>query len=226
MRRIARLVAAIIALPALYFVAAVLGALLPAGGGSASASGLTDGPTVTVKLARGPIHYDVLLPADPRTKAIFARTASDGVPVGHPGVRWIIVGWGARDFYTTAGTYSDISARAVWRGITGDDSVLRIDVAGDIPEDAPDIVTIALTQDQYDALLGGIGRSMTGAPAIDHPGLTATDAFYPAKGRFHLFRTCNVWVGEQLREAGLRIGIWTPIPLSVSLTLSRFQPTG
>lgn len=32
-------------------------------------------------------------------------------------------------------------------------------------------------------------------------------------------RTCNVWVGERLRRAGLPFGNWTPTPQAVRLSL-------
>ena len=35
------------------------------------------------------------------------------------------------------------------------------------------------------------------------PGWTASSAFYPARGRFHLLNTCNAWTARALRAAGL-----------------------
>ncbi|MBQ0765923.1 MAG: DUF2459 domain-containing protein, partial [Sulfitobacter litoralis] len=57
----------------------------------------------------------------------------------------------------------------------------------------------------------------------DVAGYTQTDGFFEAKGTFHILRTCNVWIGERLREAGIRFGIWTPMPLSVSLSFDLYQ---
>lgn len=36
------------------------------------------------------------------------------------------------------------------------------------------------------------------------------DAFYPANGRYSLLQTCNVWSGSLLRDAGVKMGWWTP----------------
>ena len=36
------------------------------------------------------------------------------------------------------------------------------------------------------------------------------DAFYPANGRYSLLQTCNVWTGSLLRDAGVKMGWWTP----------------
>lgn len=35
------------------------------------------------------------------------------------------------------------------------------------------------------------------------PGLYGDSRFYPARERFHLFNTCNVWTARALRAAGL-----------------------
>jgi hypothetical protein len=53
------------------------------------------------------------------------------------------------------------------------------------------------------------------------PGFGLTDAFFAATGRFNLFYTCNAWIGRQLRAAGVPMGIWTPTPQAVDLSLWR-----
>ncbi len=47
--------------------------------------------------------------------------------------------------------------------------------------------------------------------AIVHPGYSDVDCFYEANGTYNLFNTCNVWTGCGLKEAGVTIGIWTPL---------------
>jgi len=37
------------------------------------------------------------------------------------------------------------------------------------------------------------------------PGLYGRSRFYASRERFHLFKTCNVWVATALREAGLPV---------------------
>jgi hypothetical protein len=54
-------------------------------------------------------------------------------------------------------------------------------------------------------------------------GLSTTDAFFRARDRFHLFRTCNTWISRKLREAGVEMGLWTPLTWSVSLSYSLWQ---
>jgi uncharacterized protein (TIGR02117 family) len=48
-------------------------------------------------------------------------------------------------------------------------------------------------------------RTTAGTPAQSMPGLYPHSRFYPATGKFHLFRTCNTWVAEALAFAGVPI---------------------
>ncbi|WP_238367526.1 DUF2459 domain-containing protein [Mesobacterium pallidum] len=198
-----------------FAVAGVIGAAIPNG-----ETGGGDGP-VTVHLLAGPIHYDFLLPADGTTRADFAFATAGGVPVDDPRARWIVAGWGAAAFYTTAGTYADVQPGAVLRGIVGDGSVLHVSVAGALRDDLP-LRTLRLTQAEYDRLKRAILASAPD-PTFAASGFGPTDAFFASPERFHLFRTCNVWVAEVMARAGLRFGRWTPAPYSVTLAHRLFQ---
>ena len=125
MRRLFRWLSGLAALPALYLMASVLLALVPGPGPDLS------GPASrTIGLLQGPIHTDILLPLPPETRARFAFAETAGVPVNHPQAEWLVFGWGSAAFYTTAGTYADITASAILTAATGDDAVIRLDVLG------------------------------------------------------------------------------------------------
>ena len=173
-------------------------------------------------LVRGPIHYDFLLPLDAQTREHFAFLRADGFDLDHQQAQWLVMGWGGRDFYTTTGTYRDVNARAVWRGVTGDASVMRVDLAGDLPTDLRSR-PLNMTAAQYTALVDAIANSFDGSPAIAINGYNDFDSFYPARGRFDITRTCNDWVGRMIRAAGLRFGVWTPMAASVSLSYWLYQ---
>ncbi len=222
LRIAARMLLAVFATIPTYFLAAFLGAFIP------GASAHIDGESSTrLGLVSGDIHYDFLIPLTPEVRNRFGFAAADGVPLDHPGAEWLIVGWGAAEFYTTVGGYGDIGAKAIWRGATGDSAVLRLDAIGALYSEEG-VAFVSLSDAQFEALLTAIEGSFiqtgTRAPTpLAIPGFTETDSFYPAKGRFNLTRTCNIWVGEMLRAAGLRFGAWTPTPYSVRLSLWWFE---
>ncbi len=217
-----RALAALISLPILYVCASILGAILP--GPHPQIEGA---PTARIALARGPIHYDILLPLTDATRAAFAFAEAAGVPLSDPNARYLIVGWGSRGFYTTTGTYADLTLRKIWDAATGDSGVLHLDVAGDLAH-VPDLVWLRASDAQLALLTHVIIASLTpdaaGNPTPLDARYSQTDAFFAAKGAFHLLHTCNVWVGETLRAAGIPFGAWTPTPQSVTLSAWWFSP--
>jgi uncharacterized protein (TIGR02117 family) len=219
LRGIRRMVTALGLSLGAFLLAAAIGGLIPG-----RAADLPPGDTVEIALLYGPIHVDFLLPATPETRAALGFAAEADVPVDHPDVRHFMVGWGAREFYTTAGTYADITLGATLRAITGDAAVLRVEVIGDFPQgfDPP---RLRLSQAQYAALLDAIAATASG-PAIPNAGFTLTDGFVEAAGRFHAFRTCNTWVSDMLLAAGVPAGVWTPTPYAVRLGLWRAGAAG
>jgi uncharacterized protein (TIGR02117 family) len=218
LRRALRYLALILVLPLAYWAASLTGALIPGQGPELS------GPkTQMIGLLQGPIHTDILLPLTPDIRARYAFAAGLGVPLDDPRAAWLLVGWGARGFYTTTGTYADISLGVALKAATGDSAVLRLDALGPLP-DIPELRFLTVSDEQIAALLTTIdatfARDQGGAlRPLGHPGFTPTDAFFEANGDFNLFRTCNVWLGQTLRAAGIPFGIWTPTTQSVNLSL-------
>lgn len=211
MKRVFRIAFWLISPVLIYLTCAVIGAFVPGQRGDA---GATVGG-VQIILAQGPIHYDILLPVDGQTRAIFGFVEKAGVPLDR--AQWLALGWGSAAFYTTAGRYRDVSLGAVWTAATGDAGVIRAEVYGALP-DHPSLKRVRLSMAQLDLLRRNIRDDM-GRDPLPLAGFSGTDAFFPARGRFHLLRTCNVWVGDQLTQAGLRFGVWTPTPYAVTLAL-------
>jgi uncharacterized protein (TIGR02117 family) len=216
MRRALRLIAVMLALPVLYLAASVILPLIPGPGPD------TSGPlTRQIGLIQGPIHTDILFPLTPETRTRFAFAEAAGVPLNHPDAEWLVLGWGSAAFYTTAGTYADITASAVLTAATGDGAVIRLDAFGHLPPQE-NLRFLNLSEAQFQALLSQTATAFASQTKLDHPGFTGTDAFFPAHGHFSLLRTCNVWLGETFRASGIPFGLWTPANWSVTLSLDRF----
>lgn len=217
LRVLAALLAAVVAAPLLWFGAGLLGGLIP--GPVTPQSGL---PAVQIGLVATPIHYDLLLPLEDDLRARFGFAADAGVGIADPAAGWLLVGWGAEGFYTSAGRYSDIPAAAVARAITGDRSVLRLEVWENRPlTDFAQTRSLMLSASGYRALVDRILAELGTPELVQAPGLTRGDAFFRASTPFNGLFTCNAWVGEALRGAGVPVGLWTPSPQSLRLRLDR-----
>ncbi len=215
-RWLAALVGGVALINSGYLGAGVLGGLIPGRTGEFPA-----GDDVRIGLLYGPIHVDFLLPATPQTRLALEFARAGGVQVYGSDVGYFIVGWGAREFYTTTPEWADMTFAATARAITGDASVLRVDVTP--PDIAFDQVPqISLSSAQYTALLAQITATARPGPVgLEVQGHRATSGFVEAEGRFNIVRTCNTWLGRSLRAAGVPMGVWTPTPYAVSLSLWR-----
>jgi uncharacterized protein (TIGR02117 family) len=218
MRRPLRLLALILALPVLYLAASLALPLVPG-----PAADLSGPPTRQIGLLQGPIHTDILFPLTPEVRARFAFAEAAGVPLHHPGAEWLVFGWGSAAFYTSAGTYADITASAVLTAALGDSAVIRLDALGPL-QPLENLRFLSLSEAQFQALLTRTGTAFASRTRLSQPGFTGTDAFFPALGRFSALRTCNVWLGETLRAAGIPFGLWTPANWSVTLSLDWHLP--
>lgn len=208
---------ALIAAPVSYILAGFAGALIP--GATAVVPGA---PTEEIGLARGPIHYDILLPLTPDTRAAFGFAEDAGLPMRHPQAEWLVVGWGSEAFYTTVGSYADMTPGVLWQAATGDAAVLRLDLAGEVSGIA-DIDWLEVSPAQITRLLEGVlaalERDSAGQPMALPPAPWGQGhVFYRATGQFNIFHTCNVWAGEMLRAAGISFGLWTPTMQAVRLS--------
>jgi uncharacterized protein (TIGR02117 family) len=219
LRRLISALTLLIAVPVLFYAASLLGSVVPG-----ARADLPQGADQYIGLVRGPIHYDLLLPMTPAMRAHFGFAQAAGVPLDNPDVEWLIVGWGAREFYTSTATLSDMKASAVWHGVTGDSSVMHLDVAGNL-RGVDAIEFLPLSGAQMAALLATIDakfqRDQAGRPIALSTRFSDHDAFFEARGAFSIFYTCNAWIGSTLRAAGVPFGIWTPTPQAVEISLKR-----
>ncbi|WP_416357387.1 TIGR02117 family protein [Aureimonas phyllosphaerae] len=183
-----------------------------------------------IYLAANPIHTDILLPATPAVRDRFAFLARDGLDLGHPALATIVVGWGGRAFYTQTPTWGDLTLDAVWRSATIDRSVLHVALGGRVEGDQPGLVRVDLGDAAFAALLEAVADSFQpasdGAPQlIPNAAYGAFDHFYEARGPFNLLLGCNTWTAAMLRAAGVRTGLWTPLPPLLLWSLTLHEPT-
>lgn len=123
-------------------------------------------------------------------------------------------GWGEKTFYLETPTWADVKLRTVLAAATGSDATLMHVDHVPAPRATPEIRRVLVTPDEYRRLAAFIAATFRPGGA-HYPGYGGYDAFYDATGRYSALRTCNNWTGEALRHAGIRIGAWTPFPVTV-----------
>jgi uncharacterized protein (TIGR02117 family) len=157
---------------------------------------------IVPKLAAGVDWQDLARPGDIADPRFAARTH-------------LAIGWGERAFYLGTPTWADIRLSTTLHAAIGsDDTLVHIEhVSRPLP--SREQRAIILRPDEYRRLAKFIRASLDGAHPAHRHGYGRHDAFYAGRGRYDAVRTCNAWTGAALRHAGVRIGWWTPFPVTV-----------
>ena len=170
---------------------------------------------VPVAVCSNGVHTDFVLPV--RTEvvdwsALFppAHYPADVTRFDHIGI-----GWGDLDFYRSTPHWADFDLGIAFKALAGLGSAALHVQYRPGPGASEDCGRAEISIPQYRALIDYIGATMVspGRPAA--PGYSATDLFYAAHGHFSLWKSCNVWVGQGLKAAGLPTSVWTPFAFQV-----------
>jgi uncharacterized protein (TIGR02117 family) len=174
-----------------------------------------------------PIHTDLAFPLDDETLRYFPFLEAEGLPVRHPMARWIIFGWGGRAFYLETPTWGDLKPMPVVKSLTLDQSVMHVEVVGELNLPNPAIYSIAIPKSDFDRMARAVAASFRvsdgAVQAIPNKSYGRSDRFFEANGFFNALLGCNTWTASMLREAGLRTGLWNPLPVSLVRSLAMFN---
>ncbi len=216
----------LIAVPAIYFLASMAGAIVP-GKSSADSADKTTGNEKEIYLLTSLLHADIAIPVDAEVLRKFSFLKQSGIEMDHSGLRYLVFGWGSQAFYTTAGTYADITLAATVKAITSDTAVMHVVPSGQIAK-SENSIPIQVSEQGFSRLLNYLLRSFENE-ATDAPFWLMNeshgygDVFYLSNGNFNIFNPCNVWTSNALKRAGISIGAWTPTTQSLKWSLRIHQ---
>lgn len=183
--------------------------------------------TRRILVLSNPIHTDIAIPLDKNTRAAYGFLEQSGIPVADPAAQWLVIGWGGRAFYLETPTWADLKLLPVFRALTIDRSVMHVDIAGGIDEGHPAVTVFDLDPQQFQRLSEYIQASFVReggkVAAIPDAGYGAYDQFFEAHGSFNALVGCNTWTAGALRAAGLRTGLWNPLPQTLNVSLKLFN---
>ena len=199
----------------LYGLLAAAGTLIPTNTAFAPAPGGT-----TVFVSTNGFHTDVILTLDRRLENCFAVAADPALGERARHDSYVSYGWGDKDFYMQSyhGNFPSFATVLDAMLVPGE-SLMHVTFLRKAPSAGPDVKAVQLSDAQYGRLVAFVTASFRREEGklakLDQPGYGASDSFYRATGRYHLFNTCNAWTGDALREAGVKVSWWTPLESSV-----------
>jgi uncharacterized protein (TIGR02117 family) len=206
--------AGLIAIPLLYFLAAAIGYWVPV-----NSDWVEPNDGVTIFVQTNGVHTWVMVPT--------VTPDMDWRPLARPehikdpryAGNYIGFGFGNRDFYLNTPTWADLSVKTAAAALVGGGpSLMHVDhFWNPRPRDWQRPIT--LSRDQYRRLTRFLlasfdYRNGQWVPLIGR-GYGPSDVFYESRRPYNFTRTCNEWTGEALRAAGVRTGAWTPLSQSI-----------
>ena len=174
------------------------------------------GNDVTIYLLSNGAHADIVVPV--KTVIIdWSNEVKYENTTGNDTTReWVGFGWGEKGFYLQTPTWDDLTFGVAFRAISGmGSSAIHATFHNQLAENNR-CRRIKISLDEYkrlsDFIRDGFERTPSGEviQIITTANYSSHDAFYIAKGRYHLFHTCNTWTINAFKYAGLKTALWSP----------------
>ena len=119
---IARLLTLLLAIPAAYMLAALVGSFVPVNGGWAEPK---DG--ITVYLADNGIHTDIIMPVEAEGLNWEPIVPRSDAAAATPNAGWVAFGSGEERVYLNTPTWWDIRPATIWAVVTGSRRVMHVE---------------------------------------------------------------------------------------------------
>ncbi len=159
-------------------------------------------PDVTVYVTAAGWHTGIALPVP------WLDHAWNRLPASFPDAKFLLFGWGERNYYMARDPGIGDALRALFPG----PAVLLVTALAQPPQDAlPNarVFAIGLSRVEADRMVAFIrtafARSPDGQPYPVGVGFSPGSLFYAATGTYSATYTCNTWVAEALHVAGLPV---------------------
>ncbi len=215
---------AVLGLTAVYLICALIG-LIPINNDFEPAA-----EGIEIFIISNPVHADLVLPLD--TGGIDWRALFPGEHFARDTsfATHVAIGWGDRGFFLETPRWSDLRFSTVVRALFWPSpSCLHVSMI-----DArwlSQARSVRISESQYAVLADYIRSSFARDAAgnkLPVPGAAYAghDAFFEARGAYHVFNTCNCWVARGMGRAGLRAPWFAPFPKTVWLYLPRHERAG
>jgi len=158
------------------------------------------------------VHLDIILPVNEINDALLNQLEISA------NTRFVAFGWGDKQFYINTPEWKDLTFPVAFKAL-----FLKSETAMHVTrykQVYPSWNRIVICPQQVETLNRYILKSFAhkendNISKIPITGYGNNDTFYNATGSFSLFHTCNVWVNNALKEAGIRTAIWSPFDVGV-----------
>ncbi|BAV10308.1 hypothetical protein FLA_6370 [Filimonas lacunae] len=169
---------------------------------------------VPVYILTNGVHTDLVVPVKTEI-ADWSRAIPFGnTPHTDTTAQWLAFGWGDRGFYLETPTWGDLKFSTAFKAAFSlSTSAIHATYYTAMHEGAQ-CRKLEISKAQYKRLVDYINNTLVmkeGQPVVIKTSANygKHDAFYEAKGSYHLFHTCNTWANNGLKSCGQKACKWT-----------------
>lgn len=162
------------------------------------------------------VHTDILLPVKTEQKDWTKNFPKDSFSVTDPSYNYISFGWGDKGFYLQTPTWNDLKISTAFKAAFGlSETAMHVSYVQEKKQQNERCRELKIDSLRYKQLIHFIEASFDikedDLELINHPGYGHFDRFYEAKGRYSLFKTCNIWTNNALKEIKVQTALWSPL---------------
>ncbi|MGY5353166.1 TIGR02117 family protein [Wenyingzhuangia sp. IMCC45533] len=169
---------------------------------------------INIYIKSNGVHTDVIVPIKNQYYNWYQKFSQKDTKKESSKMKYVAIGWGDKGFYLDTPTWADLTLKTALRASLGlSTTALHTTYYDKIVEDE-NCVQIKISAQQYKNLCDYICESakqenskFVNIKTQANYGLH--DAFYEAKGTYHLFKTCNTWTNTALKISGQKACLWT-----------------
>lgn len=201
------------------FSAAIFAFMIIAFVGEAMPTGerTTDGEMYIYVRSNG-IHTELCLPTENQEidwRTDFPKADFDA----NISTEFIVFGWGDKGFYVNTPRWEDLTVSTAGSALLVPTPTAMHVAYEPEPIENEQCVKVYVTKSQYKKIRAYVRESFRTNQGkmqiIPGKGYGINDNFYEAKHSYHLFRTCNSWTSNALKEANIRTSILAVFPHGV-----------
>lgn len=191
----------------LYFVMALLLSYLPTHPQKATCQTVTE-----TYITTNGVHLDIVLPVESLDAAFRRQLKIPG------SVKYVSFGWGDQEFYQKTPEWSDLTLPVAFQAVfLKGKSAMHVTWYS---RSHSGWHKLELCEKQLKILNRYVKNSFQKnsngqIQKCSFRGYTSSDFFYEGKGSFTLFRTCNVWVNNALKQLEIKTSVWSPFDFGV-----------
>ncbi|NRD21456.1 DUF2459 domain-containing protein [Winogradskyella eckloniae] len=161
----------------------------------------------SIYLSTNGVHLDIVIPKE-NLDSLVLKDLKHFEPEAY-----FSFGWGDENFYINTPTWNDLTVKNAFSAlILKSSTLMHVTRYKEKRSNWIEVKVNASELKKVNAyLLNTFETNKDGQKiTLNNKGYTSKDDFYKAKGSYSCINTCNSWVNNGFKEAGLKACLWTP----------------